>query len=163
MTNRLRSAAALYLAAQRWSPGPTWLNSRWRSAGGTWCEHRHGNRGSEHRQSHSSAARSRPPPLCPGQHRRAERRASKIHSVRKLKPKVQFLTAHESWELYTERIKLIKLKVQSHLISTYYSSNACVPVFTLSVSAVDRGWYLRRRALATWRQEQLNCLAVSEN
>lgn len=33
----------------------------------------------------------------------------------------------------------------------------CVHGFTLSVSAVDRGWYLRSRALATWRKEQLHC------
>lgn len=68
--------SAEYLAAQRWSPGPTWLNSRWRSAGGTWCEHRRGNRGSARHESHSSATRIRLPRSDPGQHRRAERRAA---------------------------------------------------------------------------------------
>lgn len=32
---------------------------------------------------------------------------------------------------------------------------------TLSVSAEDRGWYRRSRALATWRQQQLWCFLCS--
>ena len=122
-------SSAKYLGVQRWSPGPTWLNSRWRSAGGTWCVRLRDNCGSGRRQSHSSAARSRLLPSDQGRHHRAERKASATHSGRKFKP-------HVCKSLWTINRK-----------------NATV--VTLSISAVDRGWYLRSRALATWRQEQL--------
>lgn len=81
-TCRLLSAAVLYLGELRWSPGPASPNSHWRSAGGTWCERRHGTRGLKRRQSHSSATRSPLQPLDPDQHRQVERRASGTHNIK---------------------------------------------------------------------------------
>lgn len=62
-------------------------------------------------------------------------------------------------------------KLQSHTARRSYLSQ-CITItthseinkmdkmnvyFTLSVSTVNRGWYLRSKALATWKHQQLYC------
>lgn len=120
-----------YLAARRWISAPACLRSRWRSAGGTWCGRRRGSCGSARRQSRSSAARSLLPPPAPARRRPAGRRAARL------------LRDHSGSD-WVRVAGLMK-----------------VECFTLSVSCLDKGWYLRRRALATCTTGQLDYTAAT--